>query len=853
MKRKIYTISILFAIAAIFWFGLGNSSKTSAGINQSQQPQEINKEAVNISKLNDLLMGDNIRVDDSALLPTEVRQSRTIQVRLQSAGADFSEQAAENAQISLLNEKNDSGALSRQRFFELSPTLILVTAVNDQKQVLWWNLQPDPRVFRADEVDAENRVTGKTLYRNSAEMLISLPADKAITELRFYQPIWDGSSYSLRRVGNLNPNGATSSNLQSFLEPFETVLNNGSPANRVDIAVLGDGYTTAQIPQYRTDVQQFIQQVFAQEPHKEYQRYFNVHRIDVTSNQSGSDHPERMPPVFVDTALDGTFNCNNIQRLTCVDVTKVNNIVNASLPANHFDIILVLINDQEYGGSGGAIAVASINPGAFAELVLHEVGHSFGLLADEYTGGGPLCNPNVEPAEVNATRETNRPLIKWNAWINPATPVPTTTTTAATPGLYEGARYCDNGLYRPTFNDKMRTIGMPFEQITTEQHVKRIHAFMSPIDASSPAGTTVAMTTAQTQTFTITPLVPFTHTLNINWTVNGQPAGTGATLNLNGATLPAGQHTVQAIVQDPTPMVRIDPNQVLRATRNWTVNVTAATRRSPFDFDGDSKTDISIFRPSNGEWWYQRSSNNQVSAAQFGTTNDRIAAADYTGDGKTDIAFWRPATGEWYILRSENSTFYAFPFGANGDTPVPADFDGDQKADAAVFRASNLTWYISKSTGGTTIQQFGATGDVPIVADYDGDAKADIAIFRPASGQWWLNRSTAGVIALTFGTATDKQVQGDYTGDGKADVAFWRPSTGEWYVLRSENFSFYAAPFGNATDIPVPGDYDGDGKFDFAVFRPSQVTWYLQRSTAGFIGQQFGLTTDKPVPSAFVP
>ena len=639
---------------------------------------------------------------------------------------------------------------------------------------------------------------------------------------------------------------------QVSAEPFETIINNGSPQNRVDIAIVGDGYTAAQLPQYRTDVQQFIQGVFAQEPYREYQRYYNVHRIDVASNQSGADHPERVPPVFVDTAFDATYNCSGIQRLICVSTTKVNQVVGASLPANYFDVILIIVNDTEYGGSGGSVAVASTNSAA-VELVLHEVGHSFGLLADEYAGGGPSCNPNVEPPEANATRETTRALIKWNAWIDLATPLPTTTTTNGIPGLYVGSKYCDTGLYRPTFNNKMRNLGVPFEQINNEQHVKRIHNFVSPIDASAPAGTTVTMSTVQTQTFTITPTVPFTHMLNINWTIDGQPAATGATFNLNGATLSVGQHTVQAIAADPTTFVRNDPAQVLRATRNWTVNVQAGQRRSPFDFDGDGKTDVSIFRPSAGEWWYSRSSNGQVSAAQFGAGTDKIAAADFTGDSKTDIAVFRPSTGEWFVLRSENSTFYSFPFGTSGDAPVPSDFDGDGKADAAVFRPSNLTWYISKSTGGTTIQQFGVTGDVPVVGDYDGDGKSDIAIFRPASGQWWLNRSTAGVTAVTFGVTTDKQVPGDYTGDGKTDVAFWRPSTGEWFVLRSENFSFYAAPFGISTDIPTPGDYDGDGKADLAVFRPSQTNWYLQRSTAGFIAQQFGLSTDKPVPSAFVP
>ncbi len=278
-----------------------------------------------------------------------------------------------------------------------------------------------------------------------------------------------------------------------------------------------------------------------------------------------------------------------------------------------------------------------------------------------------------------------------------------------------------------------------------------------------------------------------------------------------------------------------------------------STIRSPFDFDGDNKTDIGIFRPAPAEWWINRSSNGSTFAAQFGATTDRIVPGDYTGDGKTDIAVWRPSTGSWFVLRSEDFSFFSSPFGTKGDVPVPADYDTDGKSDAAVFRPSTSTWFISRSTGGTHIETFGANGDVPVPADYDGDGKADIAIFRPSLGQWWLNRSSTGVIAVTFGNSSDKPVQGDYTGDGKADVAFWRPSSGEWYILRSEDFSYFSVPFGTTGDIPSPGDYDGDGRFDTTVFRPSSATWFIDRSTAGTLIQQFGVAGDRPVPSAFVP
>ncbi|MDM7920903.1 MAG: VCBS repeat-containing protein, partial [Pyrinomonadaceae bacterium] len=272
------------------------------------------------------------------------------------------------------------------------------------------------------------------------------------------------------------------------------------------------------------------------------------------------------------------------------------------------------------------------------------------------------------------------------------------------------------------------------------------------------------------------------------------------------------------------------------------------------DFDGDRKTDVSIFRPSVGEWWYLRSSDGGNRAFQFGAGTDEIVPADYTGDGKTDIAIWRD--GQWFVMRSEDFSFYSYPFGAAGDIPLAGDFDADGQADSAIFRSSATTWYIRKSSGGVDIKGFGAAGDIPQVGDYDGDGKADIAVFRPngvSGAEWWLDRSTAGIIAATFGTATDKPVAADFTGDGKTDIAIWRPSSGEWFVLRSEDYSYYSAPFGITGDIPAPGDYDGDGRADFTVFRPAASTWYSSRSSAGTMIVNFGAPTDYPVPAAYVP
>ncbi len=365
-------------------------------------------------------------------------------------------------------------------------------------------------------------------------------------------------------------------------------------------------------------------------------------------------------------------------------------------------------------------------------------------------------------------------------------------------------------------------------------------------------------------------------TQTVTWNVSGTTAAPISTANVKISFSTDGGQTfpntlLASTANDGTETVTI-PNIATTTGRikveavgniffdinNASVTVTAgpvvSTIRAPFDFDGDDKTDLSIFRPGAGQWWYNRSSDGGNFAATFGSSTDKIVPADYTGDQKSDFAFFRPTTGEWFILRSEDFSFFAFPLGTATDVPAPADYDGDGKADAAVYRPSTFTWFINKSTGGTDIIGFGTAGDKPVAADYDGDGKADIAIYRPSLGQWWIRRSSdGGVFAATFGTSTDRPVQGYYTADNKADMAFWRPTTGEWFVLRSEDFSFFAAPFGNSTDIPVPGDYDGDDRYDFAVFRPASNTWFVQRTTAGTLIQAFGVAGDQPTPNAYVP
>jgi parallel beta-helix repeat protein len=251
--------------------------------------------------------------------------------------------------------------------------------------------------------------------------------------------------------------------------------------------------------------------------------------------------------------------------------------------------------------------------------------------------------------------------------------------------------------------------------------------------------------------------------------------------------------------------------------------VATAPARVNADFDGDGDTDISVYRPTTGQWFVQGQS-----PVSFGTSGDVPVPADYDGNGTTDIAVFRPSVGGWY--RSGGPTTF---FGLSGDVPVPCDYDGDGDADVAIFRPSVGGWY----RDGAPTTFFGLAGDIPVPADYDADGDCDIAVFRPSVGGWY----RSGGPTTFFGLSGDVPVPANYDGSPGADIAIYRPSVGGWYHAGGGPAQF----LGLATDVPVPGAYAGAGA-QRAVFRPSTGAWFVQGQGTVF----FGAAGDVALPLA---
>src|SRR6185369_512545 len=178
------------------------------------------------------------------------------------------------------------------------------------------------------------------------------------------------------------------------------------------------------------------------------------------------------------------------------------------------------------------------------------------------------------------------------------------------------------------------------------------------------------------------------------------------------------------------------------------------------------------FNPANPSKEYIYAGSRLIATDEQGAGQGTAAGGfDFGSDHLSDISIFRPSDGNWWILDSNTNMQTVVGWGVNGDVIVPADYDGDGTCDVAVFRPSNGTWWVIKSTGGIINQQFALAGAIPVPGDYDGDGKANIAIYRPSDGTWWVLGSDYVTQTVTgWGIPGDRPVPADYDGDGKCDI-----------------------------------------------------------------------------------
>jgi MYXO-CTERM domain-containing protein len=356
----------------------------------------------------------------------------------------------------------------------------------------------------------------------------------------------------------------------------ETLRESGPADKRYNIAVLGDGYRAQDQAKLKSDAQDITDYLFEVSPLKQYAKFFNVRLIHVISNEAGAD--EGAAGGLRDTALNSFFNCGGIERLLCVDEGVAQSIAADDMP--EFNFILVIVNDTKYGGSGGTVCAASANEQSF-EVVAHEVGHSLARLADEYSydGGIPPCDQQQDCNEANATVRNQRDQVKWNAWVEQATPVPTPASNQyeSSIGLFEGGRYQETGTYRPKISCKMRDLGSELCSVCQEQFVRSFWSFenVQMIETATPAQASVQVDTCEAIELSVTspPITPSSY--RYTWTVDGKtlPDATSS-VQLQPATLMKGSHDVELLVEDTTLLVRHDPNGLLKEEHSWTLNVS---------------------------------------------------------------------------------------------------------------------------------------------------------------------------------------------------------------------------------------------------------------------------------------
>ena len=509
---------------------------------------------------------------------------------------------------------------------------------------------------------------------------------------------------------------------------------------------------------------------------------------------------------YKNTANLGCYNgCNNIDRLLCCDSSKV--MSSAASSGFPYDEIIIIHNTNTYSGGGyresgdayknnSAITYCEVYDGYFtAVMALHEFGHSFGNLCDEYSYGSEgytyegcvNCRASCKDwSDVSAACQSG---------------------CDAAPSFFRPEDSIMLTLDLPSFNQP--TLKATYSPDGLE---KRFDFF-----TSTGSSFVLTLNSAGSGSGTIS---------------GGGSYAAGATVNLTAT--PASGSTFAG--WSPSP-----------CAASFTMPANNLTCTATFNQSGQTiGTAVGVFRA--GTWFLDANGNGAWDGCQqnggqdlclynsFGSAGDMPAAGNWSGGAKSSIGVLRSGTGEWFIDRNGNHQWDGCGtdgcysgFGAPGDLPVAGDWNGTGFAKIGVFR--NGQWFLDANGNGAwdgcgvdLCLNFGQMGDWPVAGNWDGGLKAGVGVFR--NGTWYLDYNGNGkwdgcqqdggqdlCLYGSFGQAGDLPAAGDWNGDGKAKVGVFR--NGTWYLDYNGNGAWdgcavdrcYVGSFGVKGDLPVAGQW----------------------------------------------
>lgn len=323
--------------------------------------------------------------------------------------------------------------------------------------------------------------TGDIIYRNSFSTLFQewLSYDEALTNTKSFENVFlvpmpkdtvditvelydnrrektaslthtvDPGDILIRHIGSKN------------VTPYVTLQQAEDTMRCINIAFIAEGYTENEMDIYINDAKEAIDALFAHEPFKSARSKFNIVAVKSTSEESGTSIPSK--GIWKNTVLGSHFDTFYSNRyLTTLNIKTLHDLL-AGVPYEH---IVILVNTDEYGGGGilNSYVLSMTHHRLFKPVVVHEFGHSFGGLGDEYAYEEeplPMYPSDVEPWEPNITTLKDFHG-KWENLIDEGTPIPTPLSSDAETiinkvGVFEGAGYSLKGVYRGSQDCRMRT------------------------------------------------------------------------------------------------------------------------------------------------------------------------------------------------------------------------------------------------------------------------------------------------------------------------------------------------------------------------------------------------------------